>query len=86
MHLSFRTRPELRLRQVPTMDINAGIFVDDEAEQLMWLVELAQEAVNLPLFIDSPDPAVIKNAILVYRKKPMINSLTLESSRLEGRK
>jgi 5-methyltetrahydrofolate--homocysteine methyltransferase len=68
------------------VDINAGILVDDKADQLMWFVELVQGDVNQPLFIDKPGPAVIKNAIPAYRKKPMINSITLESSRLEGRK
>jgi 5-methyltetrahydrofolate corrinoid/iron sulfur protein methyltransferase len=66
------------------IDVNAGTFVDDEAERLIWLVELVQEAVDLPLCIDSPDPAVIKSVLPALRRRPMINSITLEPSRLGG--
>lgn len=41
------------------IDVNAGIFVGEEAERLKWVIEVVQEATDLPLSIDSPDPAVI---------------------------
>ena len=66
------------------IDVNAGTFMDDEAERLTWLVDLVQEAVDLPLCIDSPNPAVIKSVLPTLGKRAMINSITLEPSRLEG--
>jgi 5-methyltetrahydrofolate--homocysteine methyltransferase len=66
------------------LDINAGTFVGEEAKHLRWIVETVQEVVDLPLCIDSPDPSVIKTILPLVKKRPMINSITLESFRLEG--
>ena len=66
------------------IDVNAGTFVDEEARNLRWLIEVVQEVTEKPLCIDSPDPAVIRAMMPVVKKTPMINSITLEASRLEG--
>jgi 5-methyltetrahydrofolate--homocysteine methyltransferase len=54
------------------IDLNAGIFVGEEVIHLKWVIETVQEGIDLPLCIDSPDPAVFKALI------------PLETSRLEG--
>ena len=66
------------------IDVNAGTFVGEEAKYLKWLMETVQEVVDIPLCIDSPDPAVIKAVLPLAKRTPMINSITLEPSRLEG--
>jgi len=66
------------------IDVNAGIFVGEEVTHLKWVIEIVQEVIDLPLCIDSPDPAVFKAMIPWVKKTPMINSITLETSRLEG--
>lgn len=66
------------------IDVNAGTFVGEEAEKLKWIVESVQEVTELPLCIDSPDPAVIRRMMPLARKTPIINSITLEASRIEG--
>jgi len=66
------------------IDVNAGTFVGDELNRLKWVVEVVQEAIDLPLCIDSPDPAVIKGVLPLIKKSPLINSITLEPVRLEG--
>jgi 5-methyltetrahydrofolate--homocysteine methyltransferase len=66
------------------LDVNAGTFVGEEAKHLQWIIETVQEIVDVPLCIDSPDPSVIKAMIPLTRKTPMINSITLEPSRLGG--
>ena len=66
------------------IDINAGAFLGEEMERLKWAVEVVQEVTDLPLCIDSADPEVIKTVLPVAKKTPMINSITLEPSRLEG--
>jgi 5-methyltetrahydrofolate--homocysteine methyltransferase len=65
------------------LEVNAGSFSDDEPKHLKWLIETAQESVDVPLCIDSPDPAVIKSLLPITKKPPMINSATLEPSRCE---
>ena len=47
------------------VDVNAGTFMGEELERLKWIVEVVQDAVSLPLCIDSPDPLVI-GGILPY--------------------
>jgi len=66
------------------LDVNAGTFIGEEAEHLEWIVETVQRVTDLSLCIDSPDPSVIKAMIPLVKKTPMINSITLEPSRLEG--
>lgn len=66
------------------IDVNAGVFVGEEAERLKWLIEVVQEVTELPLCIDSPDLKVIRKALPLVKKTPMINSITLEPTRLEG--
>jgi cobalamin-dependent methionine synthase I len=65
------------------IDVNAGTFIREELERLQWIVEVVQDAVSLPLCIDSPDPKVIDGILPLLKKTPMINSITLEPSRLE---
>ena len=66
------------------IDVNAGTFVGEEIEKLRWIVEAVQEVTDLPLSIDSPDPAVIAAMMPLMKKTPLINSITLEPSRIEG--
>ena len=40
------------------IDVNAGVFVDKEADYLKWLTELVQKAVSVPCCLDSPDPEI----------------------------
>jgi len=66
------------------LDVNAAAFMEREAECLKWVIEAVQEVTELPLCIDSPDPAVIKKVIPLMKTPPMIPSITLEPSRLDG--
>ncbi len=66
------------------IDVNAGTFGGEESGHLEWLIKTVQEVIDLPLSIDSPDPAVINAVMPFVRKTPMINSITLEPSRIEG--
>jgi 5-methyltetrahydrofolate corrinoid/iron sulfur protein methyltransferase len=66
------------------IDVNAGTFVGEEADKLKWIVEAVQEVTDLPLSIDSPDAEVIEAVMPLLKKTPLINSITLEPSRIEG--
>ena len=66
------------------IDVNAGTFIDDELDRLKWAVQVVQEAVDLPICIDSPSAKVIGAVFPLIKKSPMINSITLEPQRLEG--
>lgn len=63
------------------LDINAGTFLEQEAEMLQLLADAA-EGSGLPYVIDSPDPEVISFMLnKLQRKKQLINSITLETNR-----
>ncbi len=66
------------------IDVNAGSFIGEETELLKWVVDVVQEATDLPLCIDSPDPEVINAVLPFLHRPPMINSVTMEAVRLEG--
>jgi len=66
------------------IDVNAAAFMEKETEYLRWIIEAVQEVTELPLCIDSPDPKVIEKVLSLAKRPPMINSITLEPSRLDG--
>jgi 5-methyltetrahydrofolate--homocysteine methyltransferase len=65
------------------IDVNAGIFMEQEAGYLKWLVETVQTATDKPCAIDSPNPAALEAALEVHKGTPMINSISLEKKRYE---
>lgn len=66
------------------VDVNAGTSVKSEVEDLKWLVEVVQEAVRVPLCIDSPNPKAMAEALRRHRNgQPMLNSITAEKDRLK---
>ncbi|HEY3423954.1 MAG TPA: methyltetrahydrofolate cobalamin methyltransferase [Negativicutes bacterium] len=67
------------------LDVNCGNKVFDEVEIMEWLVNTIQEAVEVPLCIDSPNPQALDAGLkLAKYGVPMINSITDEGERLES--
>jgi len=80
---------DLAKRQVDAgasyLDLNAAMFGDAEVEIMEWLVKTVQDALDVPLTFDSPNPEAIKHALMVNKNpKPMINSITAEKERFDG--
>lgn len=65
------------------IDVNAGARIGHEAEDMKWLLDTIQPAVNIPLALDSPDPEILEMAFGMVEKTPMINSISLEKERFE---
>jgi cobalamin-dependent methionine synthase I len=65
------------------LDVNGGV-VGQEAECLCWLVSVVQEAVELPLCLDSADPAALRAALPLCKRPAMINSITIEGDRFDS--
>ena len=66
------------------LDINAGTRPDREPDDLIWLVNLVQAVTDVPLCLDSANPAALRAAMQVVKQTPMINSISGEPYRLEG--
>ncbi|GAB6143583.1 dihydropteroate synthase [Desulfocicer niacini] len=63
------------------IDVNAGARIGHETEDMKWLLDIIQPIANVPLALDSPDPAVLEMAFNKIDKMPMINSISLEKER-----
>lgn len=67
------------------IDVNAGMFYDNEIETLEWLIETVQEAVDTPFAIDSPNPKALLAGLKANKNgKPIINSITGEKERFDS--
>jgi 5-methyltetrahydrofolate--homocysteine methyltransferase len=78
---------EIASRQVNAgasmLDVNGGL-PGQETEVLPWLVNIVQETVAAPLCLDSADPAALRRALPLCRKRAMINSITDEPARVQA--
>jgi len=63
------------------IDVNAGTLLDGEPDAMEWLVKTVQGAMDVPLSIDSPNPAAIERALKAHKGQALINSITAEKSR-----
>ncbi|MEL7566959.1 MAG: methyltetrahydrofolate cobalamin methyltransferase [Dehalobacterium sp.] len=61
------------------LDVNCGTQAFDEVDTMEWLVNNIQEAVQVPLCIDSPEANVLEAGLkLVKYGQPLVNSITAE--------
>jgi len=68
------------------LDLNIGTIRKGEPEDMKWLVKTVQEAVDVPLCIDSPNHEAIEAGLEVYdwrKGKALINSVTAEREKME---
>ena len=56
---------------------------ENELETMKWLIDLIQEVTDTPISIDSPDPQVCVDAISFCKKPGLINSVSLEGSKID---
>ncbi len=68
------------------IDCNPGTVGDQEVADMQWLVETVQAATDRPISFDSPNPQAVQRGLQTYTGEatPMINSVTMEPSSLEG--
>ncbi len=60
---------------VQLLDINVGLPEIDESRMMTAAVKGVQAVTDLPLQIDSSDPAVLEAAMRIYNGKPLVNSV-----------
>ena len=65
------------------LDVNAGIPLVDEPELLQNMLRTAQEAVDVPICIDSSVIEALEAGLSVYEGRALVNSVTAEDERLE---
>ncbi|MBQ2773332.1 MAG: homocysteine S-methyltransferase family protein [Clostridia bacterium] len=69
---------------VHVLDVNVGLPEIDEAAMLCRCVTELQAVCDLPLQLDSTDPAAIERAMRLYNGKPMVNSVNGKAESMEA--
>lgn len=66
------------------IDVNGGDPREGkEAENVAWLIDIVQEATDKPISVDSANPQALELGLKMAKSKPILNSISLESDRLE---
>lgn len=66
------------------VDVNAGTASGQEPDDLTWLIDSVQAVVDVPLCLDSANPAALRAGKERVKQKPMVNSISGEAARLDG--
>ncbi len=69
---------------VHILDVNVGLPDIDEATVLCEAVERLQAVINLPLQIDTANPAAMEAALRRYNGKPLVNSVNGKQESMEA--
>jgi len=64
------------------LDVNTGPASADPKNDIKWLVETIQEAVDAPLALDSTKADVIEEGLKLVKKKALINSASADDEKL----
>lgn len=64
------------------LDVNLGA-VSGKPEDMCWMIETVQQAVETPICIDSNRPKILAEAIKVCKNRPLINSTTAVDEKLD---
>lgn len=64
------------------LDVNLGT-ASNKPEDLCWMIEMVQEEVDTPISIDNNRPAMLKEAIPVCKKPPLVNSVTAIDEKMD---
>lgn len=65
------------------LDVNVGTRIHTEVEDMRWIVKVVQQAVDVPLCIDSPNPQAIEAGLAEHKGKALVNSITAEEERIK---
>jgi len=61
------------------IDLNVGPMKKDTEETMQWLVNVVQEATDLPLSIDTLNPLAMEAGLKTCKRKPLLNSASGKS-------
>ena len=74
---------EIKNSGVGIIDINPGPLHKGCDKMMAFLINSAQEATDLQLCLDTPNPKAIETGLTVCTKKPIINGFSLEPHKME---
>jgi len=66
------------------LDVNGGDpRAGREVQNMVWLMEIVQSNTDVPVAVDSADPEAVRTGLSMAKGKCVLNSISLESHRLE---
>lgn len=65
------------------IDVNCGTSLEQEWDDMKWLITTLQGNIDVSLCIDSPNADVLRKALKIHKGRAMINSITAEKARYE---
>ncbi len=74
---------QCKKRGVHYIDINPGYLGKRKHDRMTFLIEAVQEATDLKLILDSPNPELLKMGLKSCKEKPILNALTKEEIKLK---
>lgn len=65
------------------LDVNTGPYSKNPKDDMKWLIESIQKAVEAPLAIDSTKADVIEEGLKIVKKRAIINSTSADDDKME---
>ncbi|MDO8535535.1 MAG: dihydropteroate synthase [Candidatus Omnitrophota bacterium] len=65
------------------LDVNLGPYSKDPLEEMKWLVDTIQAAVEVPLSLDSTKADVVEAGLKLARKRAVINSTSADPEKMD---
>ena len=67
------------------LDLNGGDPRQDrEVENIAWLIDVVQRNTPVPVAIDSANPRAVEKGLSAAKRKPILNSISLEQERFSA--
>ncbi len=70
-------------RGADLIDINPGYLSSRREDRMTFLLETVQDVTDLGLILDSPNPKILKKGLECCRKRPILNALSLERTKID---
>lgn len=65
------------------IDVHASVEESIESGTLGWMLDIVQEAVDVPVCVDSPSPRICAEAVPACRKEGLVNSVSMEGNKAD---
>lgn len=65
------------------IDVCASVDDDIELETMKWLIDIVQDATDVPIAVDSPNPHTCVEAMKYCKKPGLFNSVSMEGDKID---
>ncbi|MEE9248100.1 MAG: methyltetrahydrofolate cobalamin methyltransferase [Dehalococcoidia bacterium] len=65
------------------LDVNTATMMEREEEYITWAITTIQQALDVAICIDSPNPRALEAGLQAVEGRPILNSISMEAKRIE---